>query len=66
MLMHTQLDHEVSICSLIPPAMAISDNMVSMFWHLVAPCGEKNAESFACLSICVMLFVPFMSFMCSS
>ena len=26
-----KLDHEVSICSLIPPAMVISDNMVSMF-----------------------------------
>ena len=26
-----RLDHEVSMCSLIPPAMAISDNMVSMF-----------------------------------
>ena len=28
-----KLDHEVSICSLIPLDMAISDNMVSMFCH---------------------------------
>ena len=42
--------------------MAISDNIVSMFWHLVMPCGEKKAESFACLSICVMLFVPIPNF----
>ena len=36
-----RLDYEVSICSLIPPAMAISDNMVSVLWHLVTPCEEK-------------------------
>ena len=62
LLINKILDHEVSICSPIPPAMAISDNMVSMFWHLAMPCGEKTAESFACLSICVMLFVPYTKF----
>ena len=56
-LFYCKLDHEVSICSLIPPAMAISDNMVSRFWHLVTPYGEERAESLACFSIQLVILV---------
>ena len=40
-----KLDHEVSICSLIPPAMAISDTMVPMFWHLQIARTTKGNNS---------------------